>query len=115
MKIITTPTPLHYDRMILKDRGKLAQYHPPSTVSLDLDTACQLARVQQDAGFRDPSSNTKSIEHWRGSGSLLLSPLKTGPFAAKVFRCRHPWLGEEVWREGIEVHGRAEGVRHQAR
>src|SRR3546814_9194894 len=49
----------------------------------------------------------------RGSKQLLCH-LKTGPFAARVFRCRHPWLGEEFWREGIEVHGRAEGVRHQA-
>jgi len=29
----------------------------------------------------------------------MLCHLKTGPFAARVFRCRHPWLGEEVWRD----------------
>ncbi|MEY4999237.1 MAG: hypothetical protein RIS00_1628, partial [Pseudomonadota bacterium] len=22
----------------------------------------------------------------------------------------HPWLDEELWHEGIEVHGRPEGV-----
>lgn len=36
----------------------------------------------------------------------MLCHLKIGPFAARVFRCRHPWLGKENWREGIEVHGR---------
>jgi putative transposase len=30
--------------------------------------------------------------------AVLCHP-KTGPFAARVFRCRHPRLGEEVWRE----------------
>jgi len=25
----------------------------------------------------------------------LLCHLKTGPFAARVIRCSHPWLGEE--------------------
>lgn len=33
-----------------------------------------------------------------------------GPFVARVFRCKHPWLGEELQHEGIEVHGRAEAV-----
>lgn len=31
-----------------------------------------------------------------------------GPFVARVFRCKHPCLGEELQHEGIEVQGRAE-------
>jgi putative transposase len=38
---------------------------------------------------------------------LLLCHLKTGPFLVRVFCRRFPWLGKEVWHEGIEVHGRA--------
>lgn len=37
-------------------------------------------------------------------------PPKIGPFANGVFGQSYPLLGEEVWREGIEVFGRAEGV-----
>ncbi len=29
----------------------------------------------------------------------VLCPLKTGAFAGRVWRLRHPWLGEEVWRD----------------
>ncbi|WP_239806624.1 arylsulfatase [Croceicoccus hydrothermalis] len=45
---------------------------------------------------------------------LLLCHLKTGPFLVRVFRRRHPWLDKEFWHESFEVHGRTEGVRHQA-
>jgi len=41
----------------------------------------------------------------------LLCALKTGSFCDRVFGLKFPWLGEEVWDEGIEVYGRAEGVR----
>ena len=35
-----------------------------------------------------------------------------GPFASRAFRRRFPWLDEELWHEGIEGYGRAEGVRN---
>jgi len=44
----------------------------------------------------------------------VLCHLKTGPFAGRVSRRKFPWLGEELRHEGIEVHGCAKGVRHQA-
>ena len=44
----------------------------------------------------------------------LLCHLNFGPFRVRVFHRKYPWLGEELRHEGIEVHGRAEGVRYQA-
>src|SRR5690606_36628189 len=49
-----------------------------------------------------------------GLSATLLCHLKTGPVGSRVFCRMFPWLGEESWHEGIEVHGRAEGVRGQA-
>ena len=49
-----------------------------------------------------------------GGIARLLCILKIGPFLDRVFCLRFPWLDEESWHEGIEVYGRAGGVRHQA-
>jgi hypothetical protein len=44
----------------------------------------------------------------------VLCHLKAGSLSGRVFRRRISWLGKEFWREGIEVYGSAEVVRHQA-
>ena len=44
----------------------------------------------------------------------VLCHLKTGPFVDGVSCDTDRWLGEELRHEGIEVQGRAEGVRHQS-
>jgi len=45
----------------------------------------------------------------------MLCHLKFGPFGIGVFCRNFPWLDEEVWHESIEVHGRPESVRREAR
>lgn len=58
----------------------------------------------------------KNRDSWTAPAAKpVLCTLGTGPFASRVFRHRNPWLGEELWHEGIEVHGSAEGVRHLSR
>jgi hypothetical protein len=55
------------------------------------------------------------VEDSDASSERVLCQLKTGPFLVRVFCRRYPWLGEELRPEGIEVQGRAEGVRYQAK
>lgn len=50
-----------------------------------------------------------------GCFTPLLCHLNFGSFAVRVYGLMHPWLDEELWHEGIEVHGRPEGVCYQAR
>lgn len=45
---------------------------------------------------------------------FVLCTLKPGSFEARVFGYGFPWLGKEAWHEGIEVHGRPEGICDQA-
>jgi putative transposase len=45
----------------------------------------------------------------------LICSLKSGPFGIRVFRYLFPWLGGAEDDESLEVLGRAEGVRFEAR
>ena len=67
---------------------------------------------QWPASLRPTGSATQPIASTALMRNKLLCHLKLGPFAARVFGRRFPWLGKESWDEGIEVYGRAEGVRY---
>jgi hypothetical protein len=50
---------------------------------------------QWPAPLRPTGSAAQVIAYPALMRNKMLCHLKAGPFAARVFHCRHPWLGEE--------------------
>lgn len=47
-------------------------------------------------------TSRRSVVARQGYARAVLCHLRVGPFAGWVFGRKFPWLGKEVWREGIE-------------